>query len=496
MTKRYIAFLLAIVMLVTVFTACTASESKTQLTTTTQPTTAKITDNTTFKLSYTQSDSLDPFKAKTQNNQVLASLVFESLFDLDESYEPVANIATGYQFTDSTTIKVTINPQLKFSDGSELGSDDVLYSIEAAKDSPAYSGALSAIDYATADGNSVTIYLNYEDPYAVNLLTFPIASKKNDKDGYPVGSGRYAYKSSSGKTVLKANVTEDFDPYITTINLVNIAAADSIDNAVNIGNISYAFRDLSSSVSKRMSCAKKLVNMNNLVFIGVNSYAGITANANIRKAISLAADRSVLAESAYSGYATAAGSIFNPAWALADETKIFSLSADTATAKQAITQSGIKADDLKLSILVNNNANRTATANLLKNQLEAVGFKVTIDKQSYNNYKKKIENTEFDIYIGEIKLADDMSLYPFFDDKGDARYGINSKELVSGKAYKEYMKSSDNLGKFILAFNEEIPFIPLLYKKGMICYTKAMNGDMQGYYGNFFSNIDSWNFIS
>ena len=40
-----------------------------------------------------------------------------------------------------------------------------------------------------------------------------------------------------------------------------------------------------------------------------------------------------------------------------------------------------------------------------------------------------------------------------------------------------------------------MPYIPLIYKKGMICYSKAMNGDMQGYYGNYFSNIDSWNFI-
>lgn len=496
MPKRYIAILLAIVILAVSFTACSV-EQKEELTTSAQPTTAKISDNTNFKLSYTQSDSLDPFKAKTQNNQVLASLVFESLFDLDESYMPVANIAEDYKFTDNKTIQISLNTQLKFSDGSNIGTDDVIYSINAAKKSPAYGSALNAIDYATADDDSVTVYLKYENPNAINLFTFPIASTKSTKDGYPIGSGRYYYKASdNNKTVLKANITEEFDPYITTINLVNIAAADSIDNAVNIGNISYAFRDLSSSVSKRMSCAKKLVNMNNLVFIGINSYSGITANANIRRAISLAADRSVLAESAYSGYAYAAESIYNPKCSLADNTKIFAAQADASTARQAVIQSNIDAKELNISILVNNNANRLATANLLKGQLEAVGFKVTIDKQDYKKYKNKIEKTEFDIYIGEIKLSDDMSLYPFFDKKGDARYGINSEKSSVEKAYRDYMKNPDNLGKFILAFNEEIPFIPLVYKKGMICYSKAINGDMQGYYGNFFSNIESWNFNS
>ena len=311
MQKKYIALFLSILFIASCFAGCTADNNQTDVTTTV-PASVKEVDNTTFKLSYTQSDSLDPFKAETQNNQVLASLAFESLFDLDENYEPAANIATGYAFTDKTTLRVDINPQLTFSDGSELGTEDVVYSITAAKKSPAYGSALGCINYAEAQGNSVFIHLNYANPYAVNLLTFPITSTKDDEEGFPVGNGRYVYKNSGGKVVLKANTDNSFDPYIGTITLVNIAASDSIDNAVNIGNISYAFRDMSSDTSKRLSCAKKAVTMNNLVFIGINSRGGITSNAHIRQAISLAVDRTVIAESAYSGYASTAESPFNP----------------------------------------------------------------------------------------------------------------------------------------------------------------------------------------
>lgn len=497
MAKKYIAFFMAIAMLFTCLAGCTASQSDNDNAqeVTEQPT-AKITDSTTFKLSYTKGDSLDPFKAKTQNNQVLATLVFESLFDLDESYEPVNNIATGYEFVDGKTLKVDISPNIKFSDGSSLDTSDVAYSFRAAKKSPAYKNSLQYIDSVSEDSGSVIFYLDRENPYAVNLLTFPIASTEDDKEGYPVGSGRYKYETSDGKTVLTANVSDSFDPYITTVNLVNIAAADSIDNAVNIGNISYAFRDLSSSVSKRMSCAKKLVNMNNLVYIGVNSMSGITANPQIRRAISLAADRSTFAESAYSGYASIAPSPFNPAGKIAENIKIFSDEADITTARQAITQSGEKAKDLKLTILVNKNNNRTAVAALLKSQLEAVGFSVDIETLSAKEYTAKIKAVDFDIYIGEVKLSDDMSLYPFFDKKGGTRYGIDSETIKCDDLYTDYLSGDADLGSFILAFNEELPFIPLVYKKGMICYSKAMNGDMQGYYGNFFSNIDTWNFIS
>ncbi len=494
MQKKYIAFFLAIVMIVSCFCGCGAK--KEENVTETQPTTAKITDNTTFKLSYTQSDSLDPFKAETQNNQVLSSLVFESLFDIDENYETITNIATGYAFTDSKTLRVDINPNLKFSDGSEIDIEDVVYSVNAAMKSPAYQGALDCFDSVYQNGNSVIISLKYANPYAVNLLTFPIASTNDDDEGFPIGNGRYSYKNVDGKTVLKANVNDKFSPSITTINLVNIAAADSIDNAVNIGNISYAFRDMSTDTSKRMSCAKKAVNMNNLVFIGVNSMGRITANAQIRRAISLAADRTILSESAYSGYASAATSVFNPYFKAINNISLFSPAADTATAKQAVSQSGYSSSELNLSILVNENENRIAAATLLKTQLEAAGFKVNIEKVSNNTYTQRIESVNFDIYIGEIKLPDDMNLYSFFGEDGAARYGIDDENLKCIKLYEQYMSGEEELGKFILAFNEETPYIPLLYKKGMICYSKAMNGDMQGYYGNFFSNIDSWNFIS
>ena len=235
--------------------------------------------------------------------------------------------------------------------------------------------------------------------------------------------------------------------------------------------------------------------MNNLVYIGINSLSGITANAQIRKAISLACDRTVFAQSAYNGYATAATSPFNPQASIAQNVKIFSSEADSITAKQALNQSMIDSKELKVNILVNKNNNRIACATLLKNQLETVGFTVTIDEVSTKEYTRRVKNTEFNLYIGEVKLSDDMCLYPFFDDKsGGVRYGIDNENLTCDDLYSAYLAGECDLGKFILSFNEEMPYIPLVYKKGMICYTKAMSGDMQGYWGNFFSNIDTWRF--
>ncbi len=495
MQKKYMALILAFILLANCLCAC-QNQINENTAVTTESVSAKQKDDVSFKLSYTQADSLDPFKATSQNNQILASLVFESLFDLDENYEPVPNIAADYAFTDAKTIRVDFKPGLKFSDESAIDGEDIIYSIKAAKSSDAYSSALTAIKSCEAQGNSIIIYLNYADPNAINLLTFPIASINDDEDGFPVGSGRYKYQTNGSDTVLTVNEQSGFDPYITTITLVNIAAADSIDNAVNIGNISYSFKDMSTDTSKRMSCAKKAIDMNNLVYIGVNSKTGITSSPNIRRAISLAIDRGSLVTSAYSGYADAALSVFHPSFTSLGDISLFSEASDTATAKQEILQSGYSTDELSLTMLVDDNENKNAAANLIKTQLEAAGFSITVEQLKSSEYKSRINSSSFDLYIGEVKLADDMCLYPLLSKSGGVSKGIDFDSISCDNSYIKYLNGSEELGKFILSFNDDMPYIPVLYKKGMICYSKAMNGDMQGYYGNFFSNIESWNFSS
>ena len=292
--------------------------------------------------------------------------------------------------------------------------------------------------------------------------------------------------------MLKANTQNGFQPHITVIHLENIASEDSIDNAVNIGNISFAFRDLSSNSSRRITANKRLINMNNLVFIGVNNKSGITANADVRRAISLAIDRGTLARSAYGGFAQASTGIFNPQFELS-ETQLFAEEGDADAARQILQTSGVSGNDI--SIVVNSsNAERTACAKLIEQQLEEAGFDVTIYEEDDARYFDRISKEQFNLYIGEIKLPPDMSLRPFFDSDGSARYGIDPAGSASAAAYHAYMDGSGQIGGFLLKFSDEMPFIPLVYRRAMICFTKTMNGDVQGNYYDCFSNIEDWYF--
>ena len=402
-------------MIVSVFSSCSAvNKNASEHKLVTQSSTKFVEDSTNFKLSYSQSDSLNPYKSETLNNQILQELVFDSLFTVDENYDVQPSVATSYAYTNSKTLVGTIPSGLKFSDGS--------------------------------------VYLEVNKQH------------------------------------------QNFKPHIVKILLINVTAEESIENAVNIGNISYAFRDLSSGNKKRLQCNKKSVVLNNLVYIGVNNKSGITSNQYIRTAISLAASRETFVKSSYQSYAKAATSVFNPSSKMGKATSVFDAKADTAGAKQAIAQSGYSPNQLKLSILVNNNAAKQSVATLLKQQLEAVGFSVSIDSENAKNFNTKVSANNFDIYIGETKISADMNLYTFFSEKGTTHYGIDLSKSKTAKSYESYMKGDCEIGKFVIDFSEEMPFIPLVYRQGMICYSRLIHGDMQGYGTNYFSNIEDWYF--
>ena len=497
MTKRCLSVLLVAVVIMSVLSACAQKAPVNNAhKLVTEATTERTTDTMSFKLSYSQSDSLNPFESKTLNNQVVENLVFDSLFAPDESFEAQPSIATSYKYTNSTSLVVTIPSGLVFSNGTKLTAGSVVRSFNEAKTSPHWGNMLKGISSAErVSSTAIKFKLAYKNTSAHKLLTFAITAKEPDKKGFPVGSGRYRYGKGNGMVYLKVNKKRtDFKPHFTKIVLVNITSEESIENAINIGNISYAFRDMSSNSTEKMLCSQKPVNLTNFVYLGVNNYSGITSDENVRRAISLALDRDTIVKSAYRGYAKSATSPFHPNSDMGKESVIIQTSADIAASKQVLSQSEYSENDLKLDILVNKNGKRRAAAKLIKQQLEAAGFKITVNYEKDKTYRYMVKHKMFDLYIGETKIPNDMNMLSFFSGSGATRYGINTSKSKTAKAYRNFLFREGEIGSFVLSFTQEMPFIPLVYRQGMICYTKSMQGDMQGYADNYFSNIEDWYF--
>lgn len=494
MTKKVLSIILSALLLAAIFGGCQKSEKNESGPVLITEQAHKVsTDTTSFKLSYSQSDSLNPYKSQTLNNQVVQDLVFESLFTLDENFNAVPCIATSYTYTDSTTLRVTMPKGITFSDGSRLTATSVVNAFEEAQKSPRWKNNLAPISSASkVSDTEIDFHLKYADPLAHQLLNFAV-SKTKDGEKYPIGSGRYKLGEGDGKVYLELNENyrEEFSPSFSQIRLINITTTESIDNALNIGNISFAYRDLAQGTPTGLECNKKPVNINNLVYLGLNSNNGITANEDIRRAISLAIDRDTIVKSAYQGYGKSAISVYSPVSKIGRETQMFTPEADTNAAKQAVAKSSIAQNKLKLRLIVSKNPNRVGAAKFIKQQLEAAGFTVEIKSLSEKAFKNELKYNNYNIYIGETKIPSDMRLTSFFSKKGATNFGINQKGK-SAQSYTDYLNGKAKLGKFAISFTEEIPFVPLLYRQGMICYSKAMHGDVHSYAGSYFANIEDW----
>ena len=126
MKQRYYALLLAVAVAVS---GCAVSEPEPEDISPEQiPVPAPVSE---LRLAYSASDSLNPYKMKTELNRQLIPLLYDSLTRVDPSYRPENRLAESVTYNGNIcTVKLRRN--ILFSDGSLLQGADVVYSFRTA----------------------------------------------------------------------------------------------------------------------------------------------------------------------------------------------------------------------------------------------------------------------------------------------------------------------------------------------------------------------------
>ena len=141
-----------------------------------------------------------------------------------------------------------------------------------------------------------------------------------------------------------------------------------------------------------------------MVFLGINSSNEFLANDAIRQAVSAAIDRNAIATTAYQGHSVASALPFHPSWSELSAASIDPLpDYDKTKAETILKDAGITEKNNKnvllfnkkpitLKLIVNeNNSFRNEAATLVSQQLEKIGFDVTVSVLSNENYIKAIK---------------------------------------------------------------------------------------------------------
>lgn len=487
--KKIAALILAVSMMFTLCCGCEDNPSETK-----DPvliTNLNSSTEGTLKLAYSKADMLDPFTCSMSVNAQILGLIYDGLYKLDKSYQPIPVIAKS-SIVSGTAINVTLDA-VKFSDGTAVTSSDVAYSFEQAKLSPTYAARLENFVSASISTSNMLIFsLVKADPYALACLTFPIV--KNGSIGeLPVGSGRYAPQKSGESIYLVVNKQKSgFNPTIKTIMLVPIRDSSSVESSLEIGNTGFYYNDLSSGTYSRINAKTVDMGINNFVYLVFNSASEFFSNPQIRQAVNLTVDRKEIATTAFQGHARETYSPFNPDWYQLSSKDLIILT-DIQKAKELIAQSEIDITSKEISLLVNKeNQFKLEAAQFISGYLSALGFKVLLKDYEPQYYTEAIELGSYDLYIGEVRLSPNMDLSPLLG-SGSVSYGINPSDTACLR-YSQLLSGGCELMDFINTFNESLPLIPLCYRNAAASYTNAMQADYACCDGDVFYDIETWSF--
>lgn len=469
---------------------------------------AAPTKNRTLALPYVKGDSLNPFTAKSLPNQLLSTVLYDSLYTVDGTLSPQPFLAASGTVS-GTQVRVSLRSGLVFSDGSSISGSDVVYSFEKAVASPQYRAQLANFSSARVQNGDIVFTLKQADPYALNCLNFAIIKSGTDSSdtAIPIGSGRYTAARGDSSVTLKANKLwlNGNAAQFSLISLVDVPDSDSVIHSLEIGNVNFIFNDLSSGVYQRINANTTEFLMNNLVFLGLQSENELLQNIQVRKAISLALAREEIASSAYQGHAQASAVPFRPDWNALKGLEVTGCAQNKEEAARVLEEAGFHraeasgtyakdGKELSFTLIVNsNNPFRLSAANLIATQLAAAGIKVTVSQLSWEAYAAAVQGGNFDLYLGEVKLPHNMSLSAFFDEEGAVRAGISREDPVAA-AYQQMLAGTVSLQDFLNTFAQTPPFLPVCFRKGVAARSRDVQGDFTCHTGDVYASLTDWHF--
>ena len=457
----------------------------------------------TIVLPYDGSDSLNPFTVKTVANTALMPVLYDGLIRLNEKYEPEPVVAQEVKLNGLQCTAVLRN-NLQFSNGSAVTAEDVVYSCNKARGTSRYSAALANIASVSGSKNTVVFQLKTADPLFVNLLDFPIVKKDTGDLDLPVGSGRYVAQvtETAAKLVYNTKHFRGNTPKQTEISLISMPDHEAMLSGIKTGTLSATFSDLSKGELSSAGALSTSVTLNNMVYLGFNATRSFVDSAEIRQAIVYAIDRGTVFYKGFAGRGAQANMPIHPL--IGGQLQVTAdqlMQNDTAKANLLLDAAGYSEKDasgyrladgkpIELTLLVNGDNNyKKLAGGLIREMLAAVGLKVTVSEEPFATYTASVKSGQYDLYIGEMKLLNNMDLSPILEN-ADVLKGARSETLLT--AYRSYLDSTGTYADFLTAFQQEVPFMPLLFRSGILVYNRNISTDIQTSVTDIYYNLETW----
>lgn len=422
-------------------------------------------------------EGLHPYTCDNAVNQLVTHLIYEPLFELDETFAPEPCLAESCSYGESSCT-VKLRRDISFSNGDAMTASDVTYSLEQAKKGGSiYADRLSNLKSVRAQGDrEVILTLKEGDKAFASLLDVPIIQEGTGKDKFPKGTGPYQVKQKGSKasklTQNKAWWQEGELP-VKEIGLYQAEDSDMLIFGFDSGAVSMVSTDLTGTESLTYTGQFNVVDYptTSLVYLGCNTRAGSCRNENFRQVLIYAVDRETLARKMFSGHAEAAVLPVSPRSKLYDAKLAEKYAFSEDKAKEDLKETYYEGSTQKL-IVNKESAFKTALASEIQKELGEIGIDVKVEKLSWKEFSKALEKREFDLYLGEVKLTNQFDLSELVSKEGSLNYGGYKDRDLEKLVYELEETGEDKrpgaAKKLYEAVLKRAPIIPLCFKNHSI----------------------------
>ena len=441
-----------------------------------------------FILPYYPDADLHPILGSNRANMVLTSLVYQGLFELDNSFTPHGVLCSEYSVSSDGRIWTFTLADRTFSDGSPVTATDVVRSLEVARNSTLYAERLADVQTISAEQDgTIRLVLNNPNKFLPALLDIPVVHDLQD-GSMPLGTGPYCFVEDEAPLRLKrTDHAPDSSP--KDIPLAAIEGTDHLIYAFDSGKVSLSVSDLTGSNPLGYSAGYEAFDFptTTMLYVGFQTTAGPCAEAPVRQAISRSFDRDTVAGSLLAGHADATCLPVSPHCARYSSVHEIAGGYNPAAAVALLTDAGYtKGEDgllyrgrstLSLTFAVNtDNPFKLAIADYLAGQLTDMGMDVVLKKLAWDDYLAALSAGDFDLYLGEVTLTADFDLNPLLSAEGPLNFGsCQNAELDTAL----FVLRCAGIGEqfFLEKFQAYTPFAPLCFKKhSVLTQWQAISG--------------------
>ena len=470
-------------------------------------------------------DNMNPILSNNKNVQDISRLLFDPLFTLTEDFQLQPALATEYSMLDEKTYLIKLRENVKWQDGNLLDTSDVIFTIDMLKKEENHSvyshNVENIIEVEKIDESIVKITLNEAVPYFEYNLIFPIVSSKyfNEENFRlestnlkPVGTGMFYVADYANDTILLKKNENAWNKQTMKLDEISLKLYDSLSSALN------AFKteeiDMFTTSNRRIDDYLKNINYQKQTYINrnydylvLNCKNAVLENQEVRKAIHSAINKEEIIKEVYdnqykrSNFPLDFGSY---AYDANNSTIVF----DENTAKRLLMDQGWKYTSkkwrrtvkhkyltLELKLLVSkDNGNLVKVAKKIKDQLERVGIRVTVNEATSKQYDTAIKNKQYDMVLISSHYSYSPSLNKYFQENNAANY--ENEEMKNLKNQMEDLKDKNELkqivSKMVEIYNEEVPYISLYYNTNTMLYTPHLKGSIKPNSYNLFYGIETW----